>query len=830
MLTEPLTRAPVPAWRYDCKGSIVGEPLVWDDVVLIEVADAGGRHGLQAVDLQTGARIGATTTSSRIELAPSLWGRFVVFRSGPDALAEMLIGQKLMVSCGQRRLRAIGPPLRFGNEVFAVVEGRLSCMRMPGFKPIWSSADADCRGQPALRGDTVYIARCTGNTCRLAAFERGSGRPLGLGPELVVRQEVVAPSLVVGSEAVLLHLGVDLAMQSGVAPDTLSSPLSLADDKEQLQLFRLHTLPAVLGGHWWMPVYDPQQQQNRLLLQLPENWLLAGPGQHQELLGSGASPTFAGDVAYLAGAAVDRPTRRLLWQTPARSRAIPARDSLLFADGSTLVCLRAAGDRGSAAATFAATLAAALGAQVEKGLQQLVEQAFAAKDLDFVDVLLQRCRMQGIDENWVRGQEKKRAARTSPRAKTDADLAAAVRTGLDRLDATALAAVWEQNQGLLGDADPDRGLALLRFVLGHDPEHAGAIAAVRKLLPPQLQPPEPFAAIDWLELATVRRAVQVDFIDAKVENVGDQTADQNKLLELRDGWRRDLVALQSPRILVFTPLTTPGSIAHCLSMGELVCDTLEQMFASYPRQRENPYRMRILLYATQQEYLDESRKALGHESAHLAWTGGHYSPTESLARMYLPADQRGFDRVADVFAHELTHQWLQDRCPAFTYTPGGAGSDSPGYWVVEGFASLVEQFQFELDNGRVEVHNPRDSYLDHVRHADAKALLPWDFLLGASSMDMQKLDPRPDQKHRVALGWQLGEVQSMSRVGYFYAQAEALCSYLYLADDGHHRQQLLDYVVAYYTGKRDALDLPRILGKSAAEIGAAVVAFAKSDG
>jgi hypothetical protein len=37
VLTEPPLREPEPAWQYDAKGTIDGEPLVWDDLVVLEV-------------------------------------------------------------------------------------------------------------------------------------------------------------------------------------------------------------------------------------------------------------------------------------------------------------------------------------------------------------------------------------------------------------------------------------------------------------------------------------------------------------------------------------------------------------------------------------------------------------------------------------------------------------------------------------------------------------------------------------------------------------------------------------------------------------------------
>ena len=51
--------------------------------------------------------------------------------------------------------------------------------------------------------------------------------------------------------------------------------------------------------------------------------------------------------------------------------------------------------------------------------------------------------------------------------------------------------------------------------------------------------------------------------------------------------------------------------------------------------------------------------------------------------------------------------------------------------------------------------------------------------------------------------------------------------YLYDAEQGRHRQQLLDFVTAYYTGAMDRLDFEPAFGVSAKELGPKVVAYSK---
>lgn len=288
-------------------------------------------------------------------------------------------------------------------------------------------------------------------------------------------------------------------------------------------------------------------------------------------------------------------------------------------------------------------------------------------------------------------------------------------------------------------------------------------------------------------------------------------------------WRKDLIALQSGRLVVYTPVDAPGGIARCLSLGELVCSTLEAMFAGFPVRRQGDQRMRLCLFGSEAEYKKHSPGG-----GHLAWTSGHYSPHEQLSRLYVPKDDEAFARVMPVFAHELTHQWLEDRCPALD----GAllakrRLDQPGHWVVEGFASFVEQFRFDLAARTHATDDPRDEHLDVVANATAAQLLPWTTVLRTTAMSFARIPPVPDEARKVLFGHRLGSFQMLSQRNCFYAQAGALCHWLWHADGGSRRQALLDFVLAYYGGDQERLDLAKNLGLSAAEIGAAVVAHAK---
>src|SRR5262249_20619491 len=58
--------------------------------------------------------------------------------------------------------------------------------------------------------------------------------------------------------------------------------------------------------------------------------------------------------------------------------------------------------------------------------------------------------------------------------------------------------LWAAYQKLPADRAVELRTMLLRTTLQRDPDHAGALAAVRAQLPAFLRVPEPFAPLDWL--------------------------------------------------------------------------------------------------------------------------------------------------------------------------------------------------------------------------------------------------------------------------------------------------------------------------------------------
>ncbi|MCA8973476.1 MAG: hypothetical protein KDC98_02085, partial [Planctomycetes bacterium] len=371
----------------------------------------------------------------------------------------------------------------------------------------------------------------------------------------------------------------------------------------------------------------------------------------------------------------------------------------------------------------------------------------------------------------------------------------------------------------------------LRFVLRRDPANADAMAAVRELVPAGLPAGDPFPALQWLDFADATALTPVKLLDAKLEDFDGELSDDDRmakqqLLVWRRDWRSDLMALQSDRLVLFSPLLQPGSLARSLATGEIVCDTLEAMFADLPRQRSDPRQMLVFIYPDQADYLAASKK-LGFDAS---WTAGFYSDALNelvpKSRMFVPENDADFARVLPTMAHELTHQWLRDRCPAFMPDQVASRVGPRSYWIVEGFASFIEQFDFDLARRTARLGKGHLFYADLVASAEPSQLISWARLatLGRAGFAQGVASNR---SLKVPSSMRLGASFQVRWRDAFYAQSAMLARYLYDAEDGKHRRALLDYVVAFYAGEVEKLDFEKAFGASPATIGAAVTDYAR---
>ena len=366
-------------------------------------------------------------------------------------------------------------------------------------------------------------------------------------------------------------------------------------------------------------------------------------------------------------------------------------------------------------------------------------------------------------------------------------------------------------------------LDVLRAALETDPLFPAAVEWLRARLPAGLVPAATMDTHDWVDVVEAASHTTLSVVaptDGK-----PASPDQTWLAAARAKWRPDVVALRSQRLLLITPVVAPGRIAHALALGELVCSTLDGMFDLTPDALRSADPLVVLLFETKAEYLRMSAGRGGHaDAAWLATTLGHYSPADGLSRLYVPSGDADFESTLSTLAHELTHHWVDRRLPLPAGAERGYSMDTPGYFLEEGFAVLVEEFVYDLRRRQVTTLDPRANSLDIV--ATASPGIPWRALLDMSQAEFRRIRETPTQE--VPLRWTLGKRRKLTPTNLFYAQAGAVCHYLWDADGGAHREKLKAWVRDLHTAKTKRDDAERRVGRAASSFGELVREWAKS--
>ena len=499
---------------------------------------------------------------------------------------------------------------------------------------------------------------------------------------------------------------------------------------------------------------------------------------------------------------------------------------------------------------------ALIGAELAEDYADLAIEALQSKDYLLVGRLVERARAAGASETSLKrplAQLERHASKGSSErreeraAEVEARLAILDGIPAERLCALAEALPADEHdlryhllrRVLAGDPTHDRAWGFLsQLAMGHrlrllaevaeeHPADARLADQVRSLLPEGLDPGDgPFQTAEWVEFLIALERSEVRILEPRPAAT-DLSHDERKLGSASLNWRPDLRGFQSEQLFVISPVTRPGAIARCLSLGELVCEALDGIFAGGVHRRDERYRLQIHLFESKKEYLAQSSKG-GGGHAGLAWTAGHFSPLENVSRLFLPSGDEGFADVRLTFVHELTHQWIHNRCPLFTNAESVLRYQKPpthGHWVVEGFASLIEEFRFDTETWTWTPENSTSRRRDLVANAEPDQLLPWDKVLAGTYRDFSKLSNRG--KHPIPMRTHLGRVSKATEKTLYYAQAQAVCYYLFQAEDGALRDRLLAYIGAYYSGDEAAMEIERALGRSPQEIGEAAVRFAK---
>jgi hypothetical protein len=285
------------------------------------------------------------------------------------------------------------------------------------------------------------------------------------------------------------------------------------------------------------------------------------------------------------------------------------------------------------------------------------------------------------------------------------------------------------------------------------------------------------------------------------------------------------------------------------------------MFEGVGTRPASTERLRIQVYESQQEYLDKAagelvaasnaerdrRKAAGEATEDdedwekyrstlsaddekramgLQWTLGVFSPDEKITRLYVPAGKEAFASVIETFSHEVTHHWLDVRGPRVEAPERSLPRLSRrGYWIVEGFATFIQGFKWDVEGRRWETLNPRNERIDMFANVAEKDRVGWSTQLSVSQVGFHTRLSKRSEVPVVRTHYLGGYATSEASI--FYSQAATTCSFLFHADDGKFRRELLDYVVHWYSGLDAKLTPEAGFAMSAAQVGQRVGDFAK---
>jgi len=352
-------------------------------------------------------------------------------------------------------------------------------------------------------------------------------------------------------------------------------------------------------------------------------------------------------------------------------------------------------------------------------------------------------------------------------------------------------------------------LALLRETLRVAPDLEEAKALLVELAPKDFPRGDARLWLDWT-------------LDLESRGIGPLGDDAMPLMRARRFWRKDVFGLDADPIQLITPVTDTQVIGRCLAYGRLTAKALEELFKDFPARRKMRAPMTVLLFSSREEYQQKSGTQRRYENpADLEWTAGHYSPMEELSRFYWYKDPDSERRIAGTCVHELTHHWLAERNPAYSVAIARAGV--PGYWIVEGFATFMQEGIYDVDAGTWNHFDARARSLDMVNSVDKRALIPWPRLFTLTDLDFEKISI--DETTEYVRRWALGR-RKVSPRRLFYEQGGAACQFLFHAEGGKYRRKLLEYVVAHYRARNDALSPETAFGMSGAELGKKVEEFA----
>ena len=274
-------------------------------------------------------------------------------------------------------------------------------------------------------------------------------------------------------------------------------------------------------------------------------------------------------------------------------------------------------------------------------------------------------------------------------------------------------------------------------------------------------------------------------------------------------------------------------VGMCLGFARLTCRALDEMFKTEkPARSSDGLPLVIYFYENRKDYIALSGRGVGRgPNPGLGLTAGHYNPNENISRFFWPKRPDALLQVRDTFVHELTHHWIRRRCPRW-HARDIKGPEvrvqTPGYWIVEGFAVFIQEGRYDIETGRWSHFNPHAYTLDTVAALSrAGKLISWDKLYPLTrvgfNIDLKKTFDYATVNRKWAI-----RPDPISEIVLFYQQSGATCQFLYWGENGAYRTRLLDYVKNYYTSQQGKTSIEAVFGLTPQKLGEKVEAFAQA--
>jgi hypothetical protein len=377
-----------------------------------------------------------------------------------------------------------------------------------------------------------------------------------------------------------------------------------------------------------------------------------------------------------------------------------------------------------------------------------------------------------------------------------------------------------------------RGWELLRAALRRDPKHEEARDILDEIAPSfwKIGQEREGEAEDEMWRQRIWLDWQIEILPGGVRALGRLAPDVQRARML---WRKDLNAIETreegSEIVFATPLNDTRIVGPCVRYAKLTCRALGRLFHTDTPKREDNIPLVIYFYEDKAEYVSGGRG--GTPNPFLAMTAGYYAPSENISRFFWPAKHpEPYRSIRDTFVHELTHHWIERRNPRWHARDLTENRVTvPGYWVVEGIATFIEEGRYDIETYKWTHFNPKANSLDIVADLSRqKKLIAWDKEYTLTQEEFH--GDGVDKKELFATAkkkWTL-RPQPLNEIRLFYEQAASTCHFLYWGENGKYRQRFLDYVTHFYTGQKERTDVEKAFSLTPEELGGKVEEYAKA--